>query len=106
MLNSSHRKLITTNIITLFLCLQEIDDLLAGALTPEDEEAVEIELEKIIQGEMPDVPEEEPAASEPAMPDVPAEQGSRHNCFTVMLLYHSFMFYSEHLTKLHHYYTV
>jgi hypothetical protein len=23
-----------------------------------------------------------------------------------MLLYHSFMFYSEHLTKLHHYYTV
>ncbi|KDR11542.1 charged multivesicular body protein 6-A [Zootermopsis nevadensis] len=39
---------------------QEIDDLLAGALTPEDEEAVEEELEQIIQAEMPDVPQEEP----------------------------------------------
>jgi len=52
---------------------REIDDLLAGALTPDDEEAVEEELEKIIQAEMPEVPTEELSAAEPAMPDVPAE---------------------------------
>ena len=63
--------------IVLFLLLQEIDDLLAGALTPEDEEAVEEELDKIIQAEMPEVPAEELSAAEPAMPDVPAEPGSQ-----------------------------
>jgi hypothetical protein len=63
--------------------LQEIDDLLAGALTPEDEEAVEEELEKIIQAEMPEVPQEEPAAVEPAMPDVPAEPGSQQDFYSV-----------------------
>jgi charged multivesicular body protein 6 len=52
---------------------REIDDLLTGALTPDDEEAVEEELEKIIQAQMPEVPPEELGATEPQMPDVPAE---------------------------------
>jgi hypothetical protein len=56
--------------------LQEIDDLLTGALTPDDEEAVEEELEKIIQAEMPSVPLEESHEALPAMPNVPAEPGS------------------------------
>jgi hypothetical protein len=86
-------KLRTTVRMTLFLPLQEIDDLLAGVLTPEDEEAVEEELEKIIQAEMPEVPQEEPAAGEPAMPDVPAEPGTQHNCFIVTLVYHAIISY-------------
>lgn len=49
---------------------REIDDLLTGALTPDDEEAVEEELEKIIQAEMP---EEASDVVLPTMPDVPAE---------------------------------
>lgn len=52
---------------------REIDDLLVGVLTADDEEAVEGELERIIQAEMPEVPEEEPSAGEPALPDVPSE---------------------------------
>lgn len=52
---------------------REIDDLLTGALTPDDEEAVEEELEKIIQAEMPEVPPEKLGETEPQMPDVPAE---------------------------------
>jgi hypothetical protein len=64
----------------LFLLLQEIDDLLTGALTPDDEEAVEEELEKIIQAEMP---EEASDVVLPTMPDVPAEPGS-HCCFLFM----------------------
>jgi hypothetical protein len=55
--------------------MQEIDDLLIGALTPDDEEAVEEELESIILAEMPEVPEEELAAGEPALPDALAEPG-------------------------------
>jgi hypothetical protein len=67
------------NQIVLFLLLQEIDDLLTGALTPDDEEAVEEELQKIIQAEMPEVPQEEFAAAEPVLPDVPAEPGSQRD---------------------------
>lgn len=63
--------------------MQEIDDLLTGALTPDDEEAVEEELEKIIQAEMPEVPSEEVSAAEPAMPDVPAEPGSQRDCLSL-----------------------
>jgi hypothetical protein len=63
--------------------MQEIDDLLVGVLTPDDEEAVEGELERIIQAEMPDVPEEEPAADEPALPDVPSEPGSQQSCVLI-----------------------
>jgi hypothetical protein len=88
-LNSSCVNLTTTNRMTFFLPLQEIDDLLAGVLTPEDEEAVEEELEKIIKAEMPEVPQEEPAAGEPAMPDVPTEPGMWHKCFIVTLPYYA-----------------
>jgi hypothetical protein len=54
--------------------MQEIDDLLVGALMPDDEEAVEIEWEMIMQAEMPEVPEEVRAAGEP---------GSQQNCVLV-----------------------
>ncbi|PSN40299.1 Charged multivesicular body protein 6 [Blattella germanica] len=56
---------------------KEIDDLLSGALTEEDEEAVELELEDIIKAQLPEVPDVEPetGAGEPALPDVPAEPG-------------------------------
>jgi hypothetical protein len=72
--------------------MQEIDDLLVGALTPDDEEAVEEELERIIQAEMPEVSQEEPAASEPALPDVPAEPGSQPNYVLVRLLFPVLLF--------------
>jgi hypothetical protein len=75
--------------IVLFLLLQEIDDLLAGALTPDDEEAVEEELEKIIQAEMPEVPTEELSATEPAMPDVPAEPGSQRDWLSLSFSFHA-----------------
>lgn len=60
---------------------KEIDDLLSGALTEEDEHAVEAELERIIQAQMPSVPEEEEEEEEeelageivPELPDVPTE---------------------------------
>ena len=71
------------------LLLQEIDDLLTGALTPDDEEAVEEELEKIIQAEMPEVPAEELSAAEPAMPDVPAEPGSQRDCLSLSFAFHA-----------------
>jgi hypothetical protein len=75
--------------IVLFLLLQEIDDLLAGALTPDDEEAVEEELEKIIQTEMPKVPTEELSAAELAMPDVPAEPGSQRDHLSLSFSFHA-----------------
>ncbi len=36
--------------------LQEIDDILAGALTAEDEEAVDIEFAEIMKQNLPDIP--------------------------------------------------
>lgn len=69
--------------------MQEIDDLLTGALTPGDEEAVEEELEKIIQAEMPEVPPEELGATEPQMPDVPAEPGSQRDCWSLSFSFHA-----------------
>jgi hypothetical protein len=69
--------------------LQEIDDLLTGALTPDDEEAVEEELERIIQAEMPEVPQEELSTAEPAMPDVPAEPGSQRDCLSLSFSFHA-----------------
>jgi len=69
--------------------LQEIDDLLTGALTPDDEEAVEEELEKIIQAEMPEVPSEELSATEPQMPDVPAEPGSQTDHWSLSFSFHA-----------------
>nr|CAD7202431.1 unnamed protein product [Timema douglasi] len=46
--------------------VQEIDELLSGALTEEDEEAVEVELDQLIQSTMtlPEVPREEPEGEE------------------------------------------
>jgi hypothetical protein len=67
--------------------MQEIDDLLVGALTPDDEEVVEIEWEMIMQAEMPAVPEEVRAAGEPALPDVPSDPGSQQNRVLVWLLF-------------------
>ncbi|XP_023672702.1 charged multivesicular body protein 6 [Paramormyrops kingsleyae] len=52
---------------------REIDDMLAGSLTQEDEDAVLAELDAITQGEdvsLPDVPKEE-------LPEVPAEELER-----------------------------
>jgi len=72
-----------------FLLFQEIDDLLTGALTPDDEEAVEEELEKIIQAEMPEVPPEELGETEPQMPDVPAEPGSQMHCWSLSFSFHA-----------------
>lgn len=83
----------------MFLLLQEIDDLLTGALTLDDEEAVEEELEKIIQAEMPEVPSEELSASEPAMPDVPAEPGSQRDCLSLPFSFHSL--YSQFKSTVH-----
>lgn len=50
---------------------QEIDALLSGALTAEDEEAVEDELAQIIGETMPQVPEDVTVDKEPVLPDVP-----------------------------------
>jgi hypothetical protein len=71
--------------------MQETDDLLVGALTPDDEEVVEIEWEMIIQTEMAEVPEDVRAAGEPALTDVPSEPGSQQNCVLVWLLYIVFL---------------
>jgi hypothetical protein len=71
--------------------MQEIDDLLVGALTPDDEEAVEIEWEMVMQAEMPGVPEEVRAAGEKPLPDVPSEPGSQQNCVLVWLLFIVFL---------------
>ena len=55
---------------------REIDELLSGALTKEDELAVEAELEEMlgIGEKLPDVPEEmEEENMEPELPDVPSD---------------------------------
>ena len=56
--------------------MQEIDDLLAGALTSEDEEAVEEELSLIIKQSLPDVPQQQVDMqndADLALPNVPSE---------------------------------
>jgi len=55
---------------------REIDDLLAGALTDEDNEAVEKEFEEILQLSLPEVPEEsqEIAESDIVLPSVPSQE--------------------------------
>lgn len=58
----------------------EINALLSGALTEEDEEAVEAELDEIIQQQLPDIP---PAETElPEVPTTPVE--GNNNCFICM----------------------
>lgn len=49
----------------------EIDAILSGNLTEEDEEAVEAELEEIISVTMPNVPEDQLPEAEPELPQVP-----------------------------------
>jgi len=59
---------------------QEIDDLLSGALTAEDEESVQAELDSIIMASLPDVPqiskepERETAEADLNLPEVPEEE--------------------------------
>lgn len=65
---------------------QEIDALLSGALTAEDEEAVEDELAQIIGETMPQVPEDVTVDKEPVLPDVPeAELQGIVQCFVFLV---------------------
>lgn len=61
--------------------LQELDDLLSGALTDQDEADVEAELEALVSSTLPAVPSDElpvPTEETPELPDVPAhEPGKR-----------------------------
>lgn len=52
---------------------QEIDALLSGVLTSEDEEAVLSELDSLIEESLPEVPSDDKLVPEPELPDVPAE---------------------------------
>lgn len=55
--------------------LQEIDDILAGALTAEDEEAVDIELAEIIKQNLPDIPVvSNTKEADIELPSVPTEE--------------------------------
>ncbi|GLV42824.1 Vacuolar protein sorting 20 [Carabus blaptoides fortunei] len=54
---------------------QEIDAILSGALTAEDEEAVEAELEEIIGQSLPNIPTV--VLTEPELPDVPTTSPER-----------------------------
>ena len=62
---------------------KEIDDLLSGSLTDEDEEAVQAELDALTDGDdvqLPSVPETEvptAAAAEPELPDVPTNDPAK-----------------------------
>lgn len=60
---------------------REIDELLSGTLTEEDEMAVQSELDEIIRSttKLPDVPEELPeeAEMEDELPDVPIESPTK-----------------------------
>lgn len=54
---------------------QEIDDILAGALTTEDEDAVDLEFEEILRQSLPDVPKiSDVDTSEIELPSVPTEE--------------------------------
>lgn len=58
-----------------FSVVQEIDALLSGVLTEEDEDAVVEELETIIKDMLPEAPAAVPAgAGEPQLPEVPHEE--------------------------------
>lgn len=56
---------------------QEIDELIAGTLTAEDEEAVDLEFAEIIKESLPDVPTVDTAVvSDIDLPSVPSEEPS------------------------------
>lgn len=64
--------MITQNFIKNFF--QEIDEILAGVLTAEDEEAVDMEFAEIIRQNLPDVPVSDSNISEVELPSVPTEE--------------------------------
>lgn len=79
------QKVLIRDIIIQFMMLQpintlkfpqEIDEILAGALTAEDEEAVDLEYEEIIRQNLPDVPAEidETGIDINQLPSVPTEE--------------------------------
>ncbi|XP_046639606.1 charged multivesicular body protein 6-B-like [Daphnia pulicaria] len=53
---------------------KEIDEILAGVLTAEDEEAVDMEFAEIIRQNLPDVPVSDSNISEVELPSVPTEE--------------------------------
>lgn len=53
---------------------REIDELLSGALSADDEESVEAELAEIIKESLPNVPEREEEEEELELPNVPTEE--------------------------------
>lgn len=57
----------------------EIDALLSGALTQEDEDAVEAELEDIISATLPGIPAHELPKGKIELPDLPSTSGKRKN---------------------------
>lgn len=52
---------------------KEIDALLSGVLTPDDEAAVLSELDNLIAESLPEVPSDDEMVPEPELPDVPTE---------------------------------
>lgn len=55
---------------------EEIDALLSGALTEEDEEAVNAEFESLIRESLPDVPSSDIETNELELPEVPSTPGN------------------------------
>eukprot|EP00112_Aurelia_sp_Birch-Aquarium-sp1_P020412 Seg526.2 transcript_id=Seg526.2/GoldUCD/mRNA.D3Y31 product="Charged multivesicular body protein 6" protein_id=Seg526.2/GoldUCD/D3Y31 len=53
---------------------QEIDSLISGAFTQEDEDDILAELDELTKVELPSVPTEEPAKTEDQLPDVPEKE--------------------------------
>lgn len=77
------------------LCFKEIDELLHGALTEEDEEAVQNEYEQLIIESMPNVPSDENVIvdKEPELPDIPeVEPGKMQFTENCQLNLYSFRF--------------
>ncbi|EFX76820.1 hypothetical protein DAPPUDRAFT_213835 [Daphnia pulex] len=58
---------------------KEIDEILAGVLTAEDEEAVDMEFAEIIRQNLPDVPVSDSNISEVELPSVPTEEPKPKN---------------------------
>lgn len=72
---------------------QEIDALLSGALTTEDEEAVDAEFEDLIKETLPDVPVSDVETSETKLPETPSTPG---NCFELLFNRNSFIYINRH----------
>lgn len=53
---------------------QEIDSLISGAFTQEDEEAILAELDELTKVELPSVPTKEPEGTQDILPDVPIKE--------------------------------